>query len=58
MRPDINEINIHLLLSNDINRLREMGKYKKKSLSFFSDIFFCLVFKSFIKIIKNDSRKL
>jgi hypothetical protein len=26
MRPDINEINIHLLLSNDINRVREIGK--------------------------------
>ncbi|CAF4597057.1 unnamed protein product, partial [Rotaria socialis] len=28
MRTDNNEINIHLLLSNDIDRLRETGKSK------------------------------
>jgi hypothetical protein len=29
MRTNTNEINIHLLLSNDINRLREAGNKKK-----------------------------
>jgi hypothetical protein len=29
MRTNTNEINIHLLLSNDINRLREAGNEKK-----------------------------
>ena len=28
MRTNTNEINIHLLLSNDINRLREAGKHR------------------------------
>ena len=27
MRTNTNELNIHLLLSNDIDRLRELGKY-------------------------------
>jgi hypothetical protein len=53
MRPDINEINIHLLLSNDINRLRETGKEKYKSLFSF-DIF--LYLKALSKLLKMTQK--
>lgn len=37
MRTNTNEINIHLLLSNDINRLRETGL--NNQCAFFSSLF-------------------
>ena len=41
MRTNTNELNIHLLLSNDIDRLREIGKCQDHH-------FFCLFNMMFI----------
>jgi len=51
MRTDTNELNIHSLLADDIDRLRETGKAERKIFFFLNEIFYL---KSLIKIIKND----
>ncbi|CAF1012171.1 unnamed protein product [Rotaria magnacalcarata] len=52
MRTDNNEINIHLLLSNDIDRLRETGKSKNKKRFFSSIAHFLYYLKALSKLRK------
>lgn len=56
MRTNTNEINLHLLLCNDVNRLREAGKltFEKSSMSNQNSI----DFHSFVQIIEINRRKL
>jgi hypothetical protein len=48
MRTNPNDINIHLLLSNDINRLRETGKEKQTMRFNYSEF----LFKALAKLLK------
>ncbi len=56
MRTNTNEINIHLLLSNDINRLREAGT--RKHLFFFFSLFqfneFTLALSKLLKLTQQN----
>jgi hypothetical protein len=57
MRTNTNEINIHLLLSNDINRLREAGKsykYIYLSVQFNSLNFYFIALSKLLKLTQQS----
>ena len=58
MRTNTNEINIHLLLSNDINRLRETGLHTPISFISIKQISLSLSPSSLVKTLEINSTKL